>query len=265
MTDTVRVFSFGGGVQSTAALVLASQGHIDFRTFVFANVGEDSENPGTLAYVAQVTKPFASEHGLDLVEVRRTLRGGATPSLLQNTLTNVRSIHIPMRTKDGRPGRRNCTTDYKRKVIAKYVTGRGATADNPAVVGLGISLDEVERARTDSGFPSQTLAYPLLDLRLSRSDCLRIIADAGLPQPPKSSCWFCPFHRLSDWKDQQRTAPDLFLQAVDLERTLSDRSQAIGRKAVFLSRRGVPLAQAFEGVQAELDEGIGCESGFCWT
>jgi 3'-phosphoadenosine 5'-phosphosulfate sulfotransferase (PAPS reductase)/FAD synthetase len=47
----IRVFSYGGGVQSTAALVLAAQGVIDYHTFLFANVGEDSENPDTLAYV----------------------------------------------------------------------------------------------------------------------------------------------------------------------------------------------------------------------
>ncbi|WP_254897837.1 hypothetical protein [Kitasatospora sp. NA04385] len=35
----IRSFSFGGGVQSTAALVLAAQGRIDYRTFLFANVG----------------------------------------------------------------------------------------------------------------------------------------------------------------------------------------------------------------------------------
>lgn len=41
----LRVFSFGGGVQSTAALVLAAQGEIDFTAFIFANVGADSEHP----------------------------------------------------------------------------------------------------------------------------------------------------------------------------------------------------------------------------
>jgi hypothetical protein len=46
----IRAFSYGGW-QSTAALVLAAQGHIDFRTFLFANVGDDSEHPATLAYI----------------------------------------------------------------------------------------------------------------------------------------------------------------------------------------------------------------------
>ena len=33
----------GGGVQTTALLVLAGQGRLAYRTFLFANVGDDSE------------------------------------------------------------------------------------------------------------------------------------------------------------------------------------------------------------------------------
>lgn len=47
---SLRVFSYGGGVQSTGALVLAAQGRIDFPTFLFCNVGDDSEHPGTLLF-----------------------------------------------------------------------------------------------------------------------------------------------------------------------------------------------------------------------
>ena len=42
---TLRVFAHGGGVQSTAALVLSAQGRIDFPVHLFANVGDGSENP----------------------------------------------------------------------------------------------------------------------------------------------------------------------------------------------------------------------------
>src|ERR671910_1536926 len=41
-----RVVSYGGGVQSNALLELAAQGRIDYRTFLFANVGDDSEHGG---------------------------------------------------------------------------------------------------------------------------------------------------------------------------------------------------------------------------
>lgn len=50
--STVNVFSFGGGVQSTAVLVLQATGRLprDYDHFVFANVGNDSEHPDVINY-----------------------------------------------------------------------------------------------------------------------------------------------------------------------------------------------------------------------
>jgi len=53
----LRVFAYGGGIQSTAALVLAAAGRINFPVFLFANVGEDSEHPATLAYLHHTARP----------------------------------------------------------------------------------------------------------------------------------------------------------------------------------------------------------------
>ena len=45
----MKVISYGGGVQSTAMLVLANQGAIDsVDAALFSNVGDDSEHPATL-------------------------------------------------------------------------------------------------------------------------------------------------------------------------------------------------------------------------
>jgi hypothetical protein len=71
-----RAFSFGGGRQSTAALVLAAQGKIDVDLFVFANVGADSENPDTLDYLERWSKPYAAAHGIELIEVQRSFKDG---------------------------------------------------------------------------------------------------------------------------------------------------------------------------------------------
>jgi len=34
--------------------------------------------------------------------------------------------------------------------------------------------------------------YPLMEWGLDREKCKQIIANAGLPVPVKSACWFCP-------------------------------------------------------------------------
>src|SRR5438046_2412460 len=117
-----RAFSFGGGRQSTAALVLAARGEIDVDCFVFANVGDDSENPDTLEYVNTYAKPYAAANGFDLVEVQRTFRDGRDPSLLAHLYKDKTGVVIPMRMeRSGAPGNRKCTYDWKVRVVARYL------------------------------------------------------------------------------------------------------------------------------------------------
>ena len=143
----------------------------------------------------------------------------------------------------------------------------GATPDEPATVGIGISVDEFQRVHPESDCAWERLDYPLITLRLSRVDCRRIIDEADLPQPPKSSCWFCPFKRPREWRDLKERHPALFARAAELERTLSERSVAIGRMPVYLTRFAKPLPMAVDdGGQLPLpdpDDGT-CDSGFCW-
>ena len=106
----LRTFSYGGGVQSTACLVLAAQGKIDFKTFLFANVGDDSEDPATLEYMEKYAYPYAKSEGIELVELRRIKRGGEEETLYQNvTRMDLRAVNIPIRMNNGAPGNRNCT------------------------------------------------------------------------------------------------------------------------------------------------------------
>lgn len=253
----MRVFSFGGGVQSTAVLVLAAQGKVQYDAFLFANVGEDSENPDTLAYVAQHARPYAERHRIRFEELRKP---GET--LLGWVYRSERSIRIPMRMANGAPGHRTCTEVFKINIIDRWIKKHGA---GPHTVGLGISTDELQRART-SRDEWKTLEYPLLDLRLSRSDCARLIADAGLPLPPKSSCYFCPFKSNRQWVQLRHDKPALFGEAVKLERAMNERRAELGKDSVWLSQALMPLDHAFGTDQLTLDDALDtCESGYCMT
>ena len=271
-TTPIKAFSFGGGQQSVAALVLAAQGRIDFPLFLFANVGDDSEYPATLQYFREYARPFAAEHGIELVELRRVMkRTKQERTLLQHLqMPESRSIDIPVRVgAEGAPGNRKCTDVYKIKVIGDELARRGATKDNPATVGIGISLDEIGRANNRSRVPHERVVYPLLELGLRRSDCQRVIRDAGLPVPPKSACWFCPMKRPEDWHNLRREEPELFEQACALEDMLNERRERIGRPdPAYLTRLGQPLRRAIpDGVDLLpiVDEDGGCDSGWCFT
>jgi hypothetical protein len=265
------VFAHGGGIQSTAALVLSAVGALPFREFVFANVGDDSEAPGTLAYLDQVAKPYAREHGIRLTEVRKRLRDGTVETLWgRMTKPGSRSLPIPVRFSGGAPAHRACTADFKIRVIGRELRRRGACALTPATVGIGISVDEIERANTHRAEPYEQIVYPLLDLGLRRSDCARIIRDAGLPVPPKSACWFCPFRRRESWFALRREQPQLFARAARLEEMLTERRALDGKDPVYLTDFGRPLQIAIpEGVQTlpvtNGDEGFGCDGGWCAT
>lgn len=269
---TLRTVSYGGGVQSTALLVLAAEHKIDFDTFLFSNVGDDSEHPKTLEFVHDVAVPFAAEHGIGLHELKRWRKDGTFISLYER-LTNPdsRSLPIPVRMSNGAPGTRSCTASYKIEVIAKWLKTHGATVDDPATVAIGISVDEMERANSRKhSNPWERIVYPLLELGLNRHDCMRIIAGAGLPVPPKSSCYFCPMHRMETWKDMARDEPDLFERSCALEDLLNERRDKLGKDHVYLTRRAIPLRDAVGGaIQQTFDfDGAphveNCDSGHCF-
>lgn len=269
----LRVISYGGGVQSTALVVLAAQGVIDFPVALFSNVGDDSEHPDTLDYVRNVAIPWAGERGVTIHELHRHTRDGAPETLLGRLMKpGTRSVPIPVRMANGAPGNRSCTADFKIRVIAKWLKANGANAENLATTAIGISTDEVQRINNRRRESYDLPVYPLIDLGLDRSACAQVIRDAGLPVPPKSSCWFCPFHTPGVWAEMRRDEPDLFEKSVELERHLNTVRDDIGRDHVYFTRFAKPLDEAISEAQTPLFTGdghdigeTGCDEGVCFV
>jgi hypothetical protein len=236
---------------------------------VFANVGDRAESRRTLAYLAHFI-PWAAERGLEIVQRRWVDRTGAARDLYDDTMReDRRSIDIPVWMEGGAPGRRKCTDRYKIAVVGRELRSRGATAANPATVMVGISTDEYQRANRRRSQPWERPVYPLLDLGLSRQDCESLIARAGLPIPPKSSCWFCPLQGPKGWARKRRDDPAEFDRGVAMEARINETRVRLGRDDVSLAGGGIRLADlpaadptlfgddAFNGGQ--------CDEGYCWT
>lgn len=275
---TLHTVSYGGGVQSTALLALAALDRIPHRTFLFANTGDDSEHPDTVAYVRDVAIPFGKDHGIDVIEVQRTMRDGSLESILGRIERTAKAEVIPVRSSaDGPPLSRSCTVDFKIETLGKWLREHGATEDAPAHVAVGISADEWHRANRTPR-PYERITYPLLGDKspeeapaccgttavLRRSDCPRIITSVGLPVPPKSSCWFCPHHSFNAWVELRDTRPDLFARSVALEARLTAKAGA----PRYLTRYGKPLDEAIpdDVMMLPLDDVDGsCMSGVCDT
>ncbi len=272
---SIKSISYGGGVQSTAMIVLAVQGRIDADVALFANVGDDSEHPATLDYVREVMMPWAESQGFPVYELHRTRRDGSRYGGLLETIVNhdrdSLKEPIPVRGMNGAPLSRSCTVDWKVKVLGKWLKANGATADDPAQVNIGISTDEIQRVGNKKTEAWERINYPLIDLGLNRQDCMNVTADAGLPVPPKSSCWFCPFHKPQMWAEMRRDEPQLFAQSVELERLLNERRSRRAKDPVYLTGEGRPLDEAIPAAGPMLPifptgpDMDTCDSGQCWT
>lgn len=90
--------------------------------------------------------------------------------------------------------------------------------------------------------------YPLLEWGYDREACKRIIAEAGLPVPPKSACFYCPASKKPEIDWLQEHHPELLERALKIERNAQAKLKSVkglGRSyswASYLDRRvNLPL------------------------
>ena len=266
--ETIYSVSYGGGVQSTALLVMAARGMIPYPLFIFANTGEDSEHPDSIAYVREIAIPYGAEHGIEVVEVRKD-----GPTLRQTAMGEAQAgkFPLPFYGEPGNPMSRACTADWKIMAVQKELRRRGCSAKNPAHTALGISMDEIQRAKAegyqDPKAKMQILHYPLLQHGMNRHDCLKLIADEGLPEPGKSSCYFCPFHSRDAWQHLRQSRLDLFQQSVELEKRYKERLSEKGHRTQWMTRAGARSKMTLDLVINDQPSLFGDDEcgGYCHT
>lgn len=274
---TLRVISYGGGVQSTALVVLAAQGKLDeimggpVTTALFANTGDDSEHPDTLRYVRDIAIPWAAERGITIHELQTVKNGEPTTIWNEIMKPDSKRMLIPVYGDINMPLQRSCTVDFKIKTVGRWLRANGANKKDVAQVAIGISTDEIERAGRGQEETGQQRVYPLLNLGLSRVGCMQVIHDAGLQVPPKSSCFFCPFHKTLVWAELRRDRPDLFDKAQQLEDVMIAKQEARGKNPVYLTKHQRRISEVIHAAGDTLfgdnDPNLehGCDSGHCFT
>lgn len=136
---------------------------------------------------------------------------------------------------------------------------------------IGISLDEVGRMKP-SGVGYIESIWPLVDLRMTRHDCLRWMMKHYNRVPPKSACRICPYMSNARWRQLKNTEPAEFAAAVDFDRKLrDDRNDKINGVKItgelFVHRSMIPLGDVdlsndIDRGQGEMSFGNECE-GMC--
>ncbi|WP_396958536.1 hypothetical protein [Nitrosomonas sp.] len=259
----MRILSLGAGVQSSTLALMAEHGDIEKPNYaIFADTGwEPKHCYDWLDYLSDLLS----------FPVIRVSAGNIRDDLIANIETSKRFASIPFFTSSGGMGRRQCTQQYKLVPIYKMCREllgykpRQRIPRGSIQMLIGISTDEVHRMK-----PSRERwidnVYPLIDLRMSRTDCLSWMDRHGYPLPPKSSCIGCPFHSSSYWADLKKNHPEEFYDAAKVDSLLRAYGHRTGMKNLEYmhpSLRPLSEIEFTNEQQLEIDLfGIECE-GMC--
>lgn len=244
-TEMKHVISLGAGVQSSTMALMAAHGEI-------------TPMPVAAIFADTQAEPRSVYEWLDWLETKlpfpviRVSKGN-----LANESTRVRVSkksgnqylkHLPpaFTVSGDKIGMlpRHCTLDFKVQVIVRELRRIRGT-DEKITQWIGISRDEAHRMK-----PARpgwlTSIWPLVDLRMTRADCLQWMSSRGYPLPPRSACYFCPYHSDAEWMRLRDSEPEAFAAAIDYERKLSasvTSMTSLRASGAFLHRTCKPLSE----------------------
>ena len=245
------IHSYGGGVQSAAVAVLVVQGKLPRpERVVMADTGREAAL--TWKYLAECVQPLLATTGLRVEIASHSL---ATVDMYPKA--GGRPL-IPAFTAEKQRLPSFCSVEWKRRVVHRWLRAEGYGPARPVTQWLGISVDETARART---FPVSwaMVAYPLLDMGLTRTACIQLVERAGLPRPPRSSCWMCPFRLDAEWMAMRERNDGDWDKALEMDASIRDT----GNGGLYLHRSAKPLAAVEFRHEHQRDLFDVCEEGRC--
>ena len=216
LTEKKSMFlSYGGGVQTFAILILMEKGKVSADEVVFADTA--AEHFETYEHIENVVKPICERIGVDFTVVRmaKQVKDRITKEIkIAHSLTET----IEIRGRIPSLKNRWCTDYSKITPIKHYIKEKQAKGAyvKPANALLGISLDEWKRMHKPH-LKQYVTSYPLIEMRMTRQDCIELIRKSGYPLPPKSGCYFCPYQSLRQWRKLYETERDKFNYAMQFE------------------------------------------------
>lgn len=237
------VASFGGGVNSTAMLIGMVDRGEKCDLILFADTG--SEKPHTYEHVLEFSEWLVA-HEMPMI---RTIKANTTAQesdvslegecLRRNTLPSIAF------------GFKTCSQKWKRQPIDKFLGNVERT------MLLGFDADEPQRAK-----PYKWNRYPLIEWGWGRDECIAAIDRAGLKQPGKSACFFCPSSKKKEIYELRRQYPDLAARAVAMERNAELTTvKGLGRNFAWGDLYAAADAQAKLFPDSPIDIDCGCYDG----
>jgi hypothetical protein len=187
------VLAYGLGVDSTAVIVQWIRQSIRPGAILFADVG--GEKPETYDYLP-IINDYLTRHDYPQVTVVRNQvkdfkHWPPYEDLEQNCLTNGTLPSLAF-------GFKSCSIKWKQAPQHRWMKSWQPAIDvwaggGQVVKAIGYDAGPKDmRRRHDYDNDEYRYIYPLIDWGWDRERCKHEIAQAGLPVPPKSSCFFCP-------------------------------------------------------------------------
>lgn len=206
------IVSYGAGTNSTAMLVgLFERAEIP-DAIVFADTG--GERPETYKYINTLNDWCKSVEFPKIETIRANGKTLEQDCLDRNALPSLAY------------GFKTCSLRWKKDPQDKWARDNGF---RDAIRLIGIDMDELNRAKE---YP--LTRYPLIEWGWGRDECVEAIDRAGLPQPGKSSCFFCPSTKKHE--------------ILILPKELQDRALKIESGAVLTSAQGLGRSFAWADI-----------------
>ena len=239
----LTVISLGAGVQSSTMAIMAARGDLPMPQ---CSIFSDTQNEPRRVYDYLKYLKSILPYPVHIVS-----KGHITNDMISSIDNGTRFPTAPFFTQNeitGKKGmlRRQCTNDYKIQPIRQKIRqlcnvakGKHFPKDKYVEQWIGISTDEAQRMKParDKYILNK---YPLIELNMSRQDCLDYLKKNDIPLPEKSACIVCPYHNDAYWHFMKTERQDEFAEAVAFDKRIRLGSRSIKDK-VYLHRKCIPL------------------------
>jgi len=212
-SNQLLVVSYGGGTNSTAMLIGLHDRGIRPDAILFADTG--GEKPATYAHINAMQKWLGKNDFPLITIVKKVDLNGDVLTLEENCLRKKMLPSVAY-------GFKTCSQKYKAQPQEKWSNNWKPAKDfwkegKRITKVIGFDADEPQRADKDYSCMKYAYWYPLLAWNWGRDECVQVIERAGLPQPGKSSCFYCPNARPSEIRELNALHPDLMARALAME------------------------------------------------
>ncbi len=249
-----RMLSLGAGVQSTTLALLAVHGEIEtVEHAIFADTGwEPKEVYDHLKWLT----PIMENAGIKVHKV-------SAGNIRQDTLSPGRFASMPFHMKHENGGTglalRQCTQEYKlapilkkqRELLGIEYRKQWKEEHGEIINLMGISVDEIQRAK-DNKHKYITNEFPLLDLRMKRTDCLAWLKKHGYTAP-RSACIGCPYHSDHEWRRIKQN-PTEWADVIEFDKALRTIETKLDSE-MYLHKSCKPLDQVDLSTEEERGQG----------